>query len=236
MKHIRHMSNNSKFNALRRGILIAALALSAGFIYSCTESGAEGNTLPILGEREAVAREVNGKTVVDTVYHQIPDFAFVDQDSQQVTQQTVDGKIYVADFFFTSCPSICPKMKSQMLRVYEEFKDNPDVLLLSHSIDPQHDTVAVLKEYAERLGVESEKWHFLTGKKDSIYDIAMQYLVGVEEDGNAAGGGFTHGGHFVLLDGQRRIRGVYDGTKEASVDQLMQDIPLLLNEKQHAQK
>lgn len=228
------MSNRDKFTFKKR-ILTVAMALSAGFLYSCSESGAHQKTLPILGEREAVEREVNGNLVVDTLYHQVPDFAFVNQDSQQVTQETVKGKLYVTDFFFTSCPSICPKMKSQMLRVYEEFKDNPNVLLLSHSIDPQHDTVAVLKDYAERLGVQSSTWHFLTGEKDNIYDIASKYLVAVQEDGDAAGGGFTHGGHFILVDEQRRIRGVYDGTKEASVDQLLQDIPVLLNEQQHAQ-
>ncbi|RDV15001.1 SCO family protein [Pontibacter diazotrophicus] len=228
------MSNRNKFH-FKKSIITAAIALSAGFFYSCSESGARNQSLPILGEREAVEREVNGQLEVDTLYHQVPDFAFVNQDSQRVTQETVSGKIYVTDFFFTSCPSICPKMKSQMLRVYEEFKGNPDVLLLSHSIDPQHDTVAVLKDYADRLGVQSNTWHFLTGEKDSIYDIASKYLVAVQEDGDAAGGGFTHGGHFILVDEQRRIRGVYDGTEEASVDQLLQDIPVLLNEQQHAQ-
>lgn len=228
------MSNRNKIT-FKKHVLSTLMALSACFLYSCSESGAKEKALPILGEREAVEREVNGQVVVDTLYHQVPDFAFVNQDSQQVTQETVEGKIYVTDFFFTSCPSICPKMKSQMLRVYEEFKENPDVVLLSHSIDPQHDTVAVLKDYADRLGVQSNTWHFLTGEKDSIYDIASKYLVAVQEDGDAAGGGFTHGGHFILVDEQRRIRGVYDGTKEASVDQLLQDIPVLLNEKQHAQ-
>ena len=228
------MSNRNKFT-LKKFFLSAAMALSAGVLYSCSESGAKEKTLPILGEREPVEREVNGQVVVDTIYHQVPDFAFVNQDSQRVTQETVKGKIYVTDFFFTSCPTICPKMKSQMLRVYEEFKGNPDVVLLSHSIDPQHDTVAVLKDYADRLGVQSNTWHFLTGEKDSIYDIASKYLVAVQEDGDAAGGGFTHGGHFILVDEQRRIRGVYDGTKEASVDKLLQDIPVLLNEQKHAQ-
>jgi protein SCO1/2 len=227
------MSNRNKLLTLRKSIMAAALLLSTGFFYGCNDGGASGRTLPILGEREAVEREVNGQTVVDTVYHQIPDFAFVNQDSQQVTQETVAGKVYVTDFFFTSCPSICPKMKSQMLRVYEEYKENPDVLLLSHSIDPQHDTVAVLKDYADRLGVESAKWHFLTGEKDNIYDMAMKYLVPAQEDGDAEGG-FTHGGHFILVDEQRRIRGVYDGTEEESVNQLIKDIPLLLNEQQHA--
>lgn len=228
------MSNRNKFS-FRNSILAAAIVLSAGFLSSCSESGAQEKTLPILGEREAVEQEVNGQLVVDTLYHKVPDFAFVNQDSQQVTQETVNGKIYVTDFFFTSCPSICPKMKSQMLRVYEEYKGNPDVLLLSHSIDPKHDTVAVLKDYADRLGVLADTWHFLTGEKDDIYDIASKYLVAVQEDGDDAGGGFTHGGHFILVDEQRRIRGVYDGTEEASVDQLLQDIPVLLNEQQHAQ-
>ncbi|MCJ8164576.1 SCO family protein [Pontibacter sp. E15-1] len=222
---------------MRKVFVGASLALSVGMLGGCSDSAtdAEGRTLPILGERETVEREANGQTVVDTVYHQVPDFAFTDQDSQQVTQQTVAGKIYVTDFFFTSCPSICPKMKSQMLRVYEEYKDNPDVLLLSHSIDPEHDTVAVLKDFAERLGVTAAKWHFLTGEKDRIYDMANNYLVAAQEDGQADGG-FTHGGHFILVDGHRRIRGVYDGTEETSVNQLIQDIPLLLNENKHAKK
>ncbi|MHA6248293.1 SCO family protein [Pontibacter sp. CAU 1760] len=226
------MSFKNRLN-FRKGILAVAIMLSVGALYGCGESASYEKTLPILGEREAIEKEVNGQTVIDTLYHQVPDFAFVNQDSQQVTQQTVDGKIYVTDFFFTSCPSICPKMKSQMLRVYEKFQDNPNIVLLSHSIDPEHDTVAVLKDYAERLGVQSDKWHFLTGEKDRIYDMANSYLVAAQEDGQADGG-FTHGGHFILVDGQRRIRGVYDGTEETSVDQLIQDIPLLLNEQKHA--
>ena len=124
-------------------------------ISSCTPKAEEEKQLPILGPREPNVTMVDGKPKVDTIYHSIPDFNFINQDSQQVTQKTVAGKIYVADFFFTSCPSICPKMKSQMLRVYEKYKENPNVILLSHSIDPAHDTVAVLKEYAERLGVKS---------------------------------------------------------------------------------
>ena len=214
--------------------MAAALALSAGLFYSCSNSSTE-KTLPIYGEREPVEREVNGEVVVDTIYHQIPDYAFVDQDSQRVTPETFAGKIYVTDFFFTSCPTICPKMKSQMLRVYERFQDNPQVLLLSHSIDPEHDTVAVLREYADRLGVKSDKWHFVTGDKDSIYDVAMQYLVPAQEDEGVAGG-FTHGGHFVLVDEKRRIRGIYDGTQEEAVDRLMEDIPVLLKEGQHEKK
>ncbi|MBC5772636.1 SCO family protein [Pontibacter sp. KCTC 32443] len=215
-------------------MLAAAFILSAALTYSCQSNPSE-NTLPILGEREAVTSEVDGKTVTDTVYHQIPEFAFVNQDSQLVTQETVAGKVYVTDFFFTTCPSICPKMKNQMLRVYEKYKDNPNVVLLSHTIDPKHDTVAVLKEYAERLNVATNKWHFLTGDRDSIYDIAMKYFVGAQEDKDVEGG-FSHSGHFMLIDQNRHIRGKYEGTEQEDVDRLLQDIDVLLKEQQHEKK
>ncbi|GAB3831191.1 SCO family protein [Pontibacter rugosus] len=227
------MTNRNKLS-LKRILTSAALALAALVFYGCDSSSSE-KTLPIFGERETVERTVNGEVVTDTIYHQIPDFAFVNQDSQRVTQEAVQGKIYVTDFFFTTCPSICPKMKSQMLRIYEAYKDNPQVLLLSHSIDPQHDTVAVLRDYADRLGIETNKWHLLTGEKDSIYDIATKYLVAAQEDEGVAGG-FAHGGNFILVDGERHIRGNYDGTVQEDVDKLIEDIEVLLNEKKHEKK
>ena len=207
----------------------------AGLLFSCSQTGNTQKTLPILGEREAVQQVVNGKTITDTIYHHIPDFSFVDQDSQQVSSQNLIGKIYVTDFFFTTCPTICPKMKSQLLRVYEKFKNNEQVVLLSHTIDPEHDSVAVLRDYAERLGVSSGKWHFVTGAKDSIYTIAAQYMVSAAEDEKEPGG-FVHSGAFILVDANRRVRGIYDGTNPEQVDQLIEDIPLLLAEvPQHAQ-
>jgi protein SCO1 len=211
------------------------LALSVVFFTACNSNDSTENALPIYGERDTVERTVNGKTVVDTIYHEIPEFAFVNQDSQQVTNQTFAGKIYVSDFFFTTCPTICPKMKSQMLRVYDKFKDNPNVMLLSHTIDPQHDSVAVLNEYAQRLGVKADKWHFVTGDKDNIYDVAQKYLVSAMEDKQEAGG-FVHSGAFVLVDENRHIRGVYDGTDPEQVDRLLNDIPVLLKEKKNGKK
>jgi protein SCO1/2 len=217
-------------------ILFSALVLATVNLYGCSgNQSAEERTLPILGERDVVEKQVNGQTVADTLYPQIPDFAFVDQDSQQVTNQTFDNKVYIADFFFTTCPTICPKMKTQMLRVYDKYKDNPQVMLLSHTIDPQHDSVAVLKDFSERLGVTADKWHFVTGEKDSIYDVARHYLVTAQED-KAEAGGFIHSGAFVLVDEDRHIRGVYDGTDPAEVDQLIKDIPVLLKEEQHEKK
>lgn len=186
--------------------------------------------LPILGERDAVTKEVDGKTVTDTLYHSIPDFAFINQKGDTVTQKNVEGKIYVTDFFFTSCPTICPVMKRQMIKVYDKIKDNPDVVILSHSIDPDHDTPAVLNEYAQDLGVQGTQWQFLTGSKEKIYDIGQgSYLVTAKED-DTAEGGYIHSGAFILVDKDRRVRGMYDGTTDEGTKKLMSDIDVLLAE------
>ncbi len=181
-------------------------------------------SLPILGRRTV---DQQG----DTLYHAIGNYQLVNQDGKQVTPETFEGKLYVADFFFTSCPTICPTMKTQMLRVYERFKDTPEVAILSHSIDPKHDSVAVLKEYASQLGIEDNaKWHFVTGDQSEIYRLGQQdYMVTAGEDQNAPGG-FIHSGAFILVDRQKHIRGVYDGTIAEDVDKLMEDIEVLLEE------
>lgn len=186
-------------------------------------------TLPKLGPIEVLRDTVDGEVIFrDTVWYTIPPFQFVDQDSQVVTNATFANKVYIADFFFTSCPSICPKMKEQMLRIYNHFGDNDTVRLLSHSIDPKHDTVAVLHAYAEKLGIESDKWHLVTGDKSHIYDMATKYFIAVEED-PAVAGGFAHSGGFLLVDKQGHIRGHYDGTKPQQVDNLMDDLQILLD-------
>jgi protein SCO1/2 len=148
-----------------------------------------------------------------------------------VTNQTFAGKIYIADFFFTSCPTICPKMRTQLLRVYGKYQDNARVMLLSHTIDPRHDSVAVLKEYAQSMGVNTWKWHFVTGEKDSVYAVAQRYLVSAIKDSDSASG-VVHSGAFVLVDANRHVRGIYDGTDPVQVDRLLQEIPVLLRENQ----
>jgi protein SCO1 len=186
--------------------------------------------LPILGNREAITKTVNGKQITDTLYHQIPDFEFVNQDSVKITQKNFAGKIYVADFFFTTCPTICPKMKTQMLRIYEKFKNNPQVAILSHSIDPRHDTPAVLKEFSKNLGIQNSMWQMVTGNKAKIYEIGQKsYMVSATDDPTEPGG-IVHSGAFILVDKNRHIRGVYDGTEPEKVDKLMEDMKLLLSE------
>ncbi len=189
-------------------------------VVSCGEVK-NNHSLPILGHH---IYEEN-----DTIYHTVGDFELVNQDSTIITNSDFDNHIYVADFFFTSCPTICPIMKTQMLRVYDEIKEDQDVSILSHTIDPEYDSVGLLKEYAFNLGVETPKWHFATGDKDSIYALAQTYLVLADEDANAPGG-YVHSGAFLIVDKQRRIRGVYDGTKEEQVDLLIGDLDLLRKE------
>ena len=182
--------------------------------------------LPIIGFKTLVERQVDGKTVVDSLDHTIPDFAFVDQDNSPITQETVKGKIYLADFFFTSCPTICPKVKKNMKKVYTKFKDRPDFLILSHSIDTKYDTVGRLAWYANKFDIESSTWHLLTGDKAALYDIAAEYYIAALESPDAPGG-FDHSGLVALVDRQRRIRGLYDGTDPEKMKELEEDLALL---------
>ena len=194
-----------------------------GFACKTESENTVSAELPILGERYVDDNR-------DTVYHQIADFAFVNQVGDTISNEDVAGKIYVADFFFTTCPTICPIMKKEMLRVYEKFNDQPNFMILSHSIDPTHDTQEVLKDYAEKLGVEdASSWNFLTGDQEKIFEIGQtSYLTTAMAD-QMEPGGFLHSGAFLLVDGNGRIRGVYDGTKSDQVDRLISDIPKLLN-------
>ncbi len=169
-------------------------------------------------------------TDTDTVYHTIQDFMLLDQDSALVTNETLSNKVYVADFFFTSCPTICPTMKTQMLRVYNNFETEDNLLILSHTIDPTHDTIPLLNDYAQRLGVSSKRWKFLWGTKDEIYDLAERSYLSIADEDSDAPGGYIHSGAFLLIDKQRRVRGVYDGTMPEQVDILMIDIEKLIAE------
>jgi protein SCO1/2 len=197
------------------------------FVWGCTEVK-DSFELPVLGRPKIVTKEVNGEIITDTIPHKIDSFSFVNQDSMIITNETFKDKIYVTDFFFTTCPTICPIMKQQMLRVYDVYKDNPTVAILSHTIDPEYDTVALLHDYADRLGVSSDTWHFVTGDKDAIYDIAeTSYMVVANEDPSAPGG-YIHSGAFLLIDQEGQIRGVYDGTMADQVDLLIKDIKRLL--------
>ncbi len=188
-------------------------------ILACTEP--DKRVLPILGERDLA----DG----DTVYRSVPEFSFVDQDSQIVTNATFKGKIYVVDFFFIHCPTICPKVKANGLRIYQKYKDDPRLALLSHSIDVKNDTVAALKQHALKLGVDKPGWYLVTGDHDAIYGIADDYF-SVAVVNPDAPGGFDHSGRLILVDKNRHVRSFCDGTDAADVDRFMKDIDILLEE------
>jgi protein SCO1/2 len=196
-------------------------------LFSACGFNKTANTLPIYGNREPVTKTVNGKQVTDTIYQTIPKFKFVNQYGDTITNKSLDGDIYVADFFFTTCPSICPIMHRNMLQVYNAFKNTGDFKIISHTIDPKHDSVPILKKYADKLGVTGNTWWFLQGKKEDTYQLGEKSsLVTIKQD-DGTQGGYVHQGYFVLIDKQKRIRGSYDGTDPKQVEQLIADIKTL---------
>jgi protein SCO1/2 len=192
--------------------------VSLVLFYSCAH---EAERLPYMGNME-----INGK---DTIYHTVPDITLIDQDSQQLHISKLGDKIILADFFFTSCPSICPKVKKEMLRLYDRYKEDDRVMIISHTIDQRNDSVSVLNRYAYNLGVDTDKWKFVTGEKDSIFYLADQYFVSVVED-PLAPAGFDHSGRIILLDRNRRVRGFCEGTDPESVTAFFDTVDKLLKD------
>jgi protein SCO1/2 len=187
---------------------LACILLLIALFAACKNN--RKKTLPFYGNRHAVTRTVNGQTVTDTVYQTIPAFKYVNQYGDSTGSKNLDGDIYVADFFFTTCPSICPIMQRNMLNVYNAFKDSTGVKIISFTIDPKH----------------GNTWWFLRGDRDAVYQLAKSYLVSVSPDSTTAGN-YIHDGYFVLIDKQKRIRGSYDGTQPKQVEQLIDDIKTL---------
>lgn len=190
-------------------------------LFSC-QPEAPRQLLSIYGEKQAHNQ--------DTVYHTVGNFTFTNQYGEPVSEETVKNKIYVANFFFATCQSICPEMSTNLSDVQKTFEKDDSLLILSHSVNPLHDTVEVLWNYAGTYGALKNKWHLLTGNKKQIYDLARTgYLVNVlEDDGSPEG--FLHSELFLLIDAKGRIRGMYDGTDKAQVLKLIGDIRLLKQE------
>lgn len=191
-------------------------------MFGCTQNTPEF-LLPVYGEKK-----LNEKH--DTVYHSISNFSLSNQYGETVTQETVKNKIYVANFFFATCQSICPEMSTNLTDVQAAFAQDDSLLILSHSVNPLHDTVEVLDAYAQIYHAQKNKWHLLTGDKKHIYDLAKNdYLVNaIEDDGSPEG--FLHSELFLLIDTKARIRSMYDGTDKVQVKKLIEDIKLLKKE------
>ena len=178
---------------------------------------------------------VNPELVDSTVqyiskYHSIADFSFTNQNGKIITQKDYEGKIYVADFFFTTCGSICPKMTTNLVEVQKAFINNPKVMLLSHSVFPETDNVAVLKEYAIKNGVIDSKWNLVTGDKKQIYSLARKSYLAVKLGKPEELYDMVHTENFVLVDSKRRVRGFYDGTNKEDIKRLIEDINFLCSQ------
>ena len=174
---------------------------------------------------------VNAELVDSTMrykkkYHTIADFALVNQNGDTITQEHYKDKIYVADFFFTTCKTICPVMTDHMREIQKATITDKDILLLSHSVTPEIDTVAQLKRYAKKKGVNVSKWNLVTGDKKQIYDLARKSYLAVKDDG-LANYGMVHTENFMLIDKERQIRGYYDGTNPEDIEKLLDDIKIL---------
>lgn len=209
---------------------LTASALLVGCNKSSKDKSSRVDQLPYYQEATFTPIWFQSKDEVPNNFHQIPSFTFLNQYGDTITEKDVSNKIFVADFFFTTCPGICPKMTSNMLLIQEAFLEDEDVLLLSHSVTPKYDSVPILRNYAEMKGVVEGKWHLLTGDRDEIYDMGRnQYFVeedlGLEKDPDD----FIHTENFVLVDVSRRIRGIYNGLNKTAVDQLIIDIKTLKN-------
>lgn len=178
---------------------------------------------------------VNFELVDSTIQHQkkfhrIADFSLTNQNGKTISHQDYKGKIYVADFFFTTCPTICIAMTDNLIKVQEEIKNNPNIMLLSHSVTPKIDSVSQLKKYALEKGVIDSKWHLVTGNKKEIYELARKSYLAVKDDGDAGPFDMIHTENFILIDPDRRIRGFYDGTDRNEINRLLDEIDMLIQE------
>ena len=163
-------------------------------------------------------------------YHKIADFSLLNQNGETITQDTYKDKIYVADFFFTTCRTICPIMTDHMALIQNEILDDDEVMLLSHSVTPKIDSVAQLRHYATKKGVIDRKWNLVTGDKKEIYQLARKSYLAVKEDGNGDEYDMIHTENFMLIDKKRQIRGFYDGTNPEEIERILNDIASLKEE------
>jgi protein SCO1/2 len=220
-------------------IRLLSFFLAILFVSSCNEAGeakkVEERKLPYIGMHDVeLVKEADGEFRTDSIYYTIPKFSFVNQDSIEVSHHNYLGKISVVDFFFSHCPSICPMLSAQMVRVQERVKKDglsSAVMFLSHTVDPDRDSPARLKEYAELIGADLSNWNFVTGKSEDLYYQAETGYMLSAFPSDSAEGGFFHTDKIVLLDKQMHIRGLYDGTSTSSVDKLIEDILVLNREK-----
>ncbi|MCC7332307.1 MAG: SCO family protein [Flavobacteriales bacterium] len=214
---------------IKKAAILIAILLLPSIVYLFLYSSKHNfNRLEFIGPRTTISNEKGG---YDTIYHQIPYFEFINQDGNKITRDNLLGHVYVVDFFFVSCPSICPKMTTNMGYLQSKFKDNKNLRFLSITVNPEADSVSVLADYAKKVHADTKSWHFVTGNKDSIYNVAFSgFFVSVQKD-SIAPGGFLHSNMLILIDKNAHIRGYFDGTTHKVVkEQLIDAIDILYKE------
>lgn len=223
---------------MKKGIIISSVILLIGIVlaFSITKEFVDRKVLPVVQPKDLPAEMMTEEMVGKAMGHKIGEFDLLNQYGEQFTLADVKGKVFVAEYFFTTCRSICPIMNQEMKRVQERYKGNKEVSILSFTVDPDVDDVAAMKVYAEEHNAVKGQWQFLTGDKDELYDLARTsfFVLKPAEARNLgdAGSDFIHTNNFVLVDKELRIRGYYDGTNSEEVDTLMDDIEVLLNEEE----
>ena len=206
-----------------KSLVFLAVAVLAYLFYSKYSSF----ELPILDQKDFDPDLIDSEAFSSKKEHKIPDFEFLDQEGRVFTNKDLDGKIYIADFFFTSCAGICPIMTRNMFKIQQEFFNDSLVKIVSHTVHPEKDSVAVLNEYANLNNIDSKKWHLLTGDKKELYDIARKGYFAVSRVDENIQDAFIHTENFVLVDNYQRIRGVYNGTLPFEIKRLIEDIYFL---------
>ena len=209
------------------GIFIVFSAITLYLFYGALKPS---KTLPIYNPSDVNPELVDSTVQYISKYHTIADFSFTNQNGKTITQKDYEGKIYVAAFFFTTCGSICPKMTANLFDVQKAIANNPKVMLLSHTVFPEIDSVPVLKAYAKKYGVDDKKWNLVTGDKKEIYTMARKSYLAVKLGKPEQLYDMVHTENFVLVDTKRRVRGFYDGTKKEDIQKLIEDIDFLSKE------
>lgn len=212
-----------------------AILLTLILLMSCKEKVNEKQSrvevLPFYNEASFTPNWLTNNSQKEKEFHTIPSFELTNQDGQKITNQTFENKIYVTDFFFTTCPGICPRMTSNMKTLQDKFLNDDKILLLSHSVTPEIDNIARLKEYADEKGIVSNKWHLVTGDRNEIYELGRKWYFVEEDLGNfQESDDFLHTENFVLIDKNKHIRGIYNGLNKTAIEQLIVDIETLKKE------
>ena len=216
-----------------KNIPIAIISIIGLFVFiSCDTKNYNEFRLPIYTPADLDPDWVDSSLKNSTEAHVVNDFEFINQNGLVVNEQTIEGKIYIAEFFFTTCPGICPILTKHTKKIQDEFLNDHDILILSHTVYPEHDSVSVLYAFGKQHNINSEKWHLLTGSKQDLYTISRKGYFAISYQPDLSDDGFIHTENVVLVDKQRRLRGIYNGTNVHEMNRLIEDIYLLKKEYQ----